>query len=106
MKSELQMLVEELLHGGGGGLLLTVTVSPHLMPMPIRAIRRVASTDLPFLSTMVTVLWQVLASFASIPAGRAWMPTGSLMVYVNSFIAFSSHKCAAVERGAIIKLLL
>lgn len=48
----------------------TVTVSPPLIPRPIRAISLVAAADLPSFST-VTVLSNALAALTSRPAGRA-----------------------------------
>ena len=61
---------------------VTVTVSPVLMPMPMRAMSLVAAADLlPSALVIVTVLSRPLAALANRPAGRAWMPIGSVMVY-------------------------
>ena len=67
----------------------TVTVSPCLTPMPIRAISLRRSQLLPSFSR-VAVLAKPLATFTSRPAGRAWMPHASLTVYWNSFIIIFS----------------
>ena len=55
---------------------LTVTVSPCLTPMPIRAISLRRSQVLPFFSR-VAVLEKPLTTLTSRPAGRAWMPQAS-----------------------------
>ena len=59
---------------------LTVTVSPCLTPMPIRAISLRRSQVLPFFSR-VAVLEKPLTTLTSRPAGRAWMPQASFTVY-------------------------
>ena len=59
---------------------LMVTVSPCLTPMPIRAISLRISQLLPSFSR-VAVLAKPFTVLTSRPAGRAWMPQASLIVY-------------------------
>ena len=57
---------------------VTVIVLPCRTPRPIRLIRRVASVCLP-LCSIVILLWNSFAALTSCPAGRAWMPMGSVI---------------------------
>ena len=60
--------------------MVTVTVSPDLTHMVIRAMRRVAPAERPPGAETVTALSSSLAAFTSRPARRAWRPMGSVMV--------------------------
>lgn len=64
------------------------TVCPHFTARDINAISLDASTVLPSF-VIVILLSYFFPSFASIPAGLAWIPISSLIVYSNFFILLS-----------------
>ena len=68
---------------------LIVTSSPVLTPSPITPKILFASALFsPF--TIVTADLYPAACFTRIPAGLAWIPSGSVTTYLNSFIVISS----------------